>query len=245
MSAHYHALLDADRARRLCHRWIDVAATLEIRRPSGSRPNPAAPRSRQQRAEGERQRPAARTGGMLAFLLLLLMACATVTTPYQADVAGQRVPGGYSERQLTADRWRVTFSALPTTSLDAMERNLLRRAAELTVNNGGEWFTIVERGVDGDVVVYTSTNNRYRIKYSGGYSQWQRFWRFFRYQFGAQRIRDDPLWWHKQRPATGRMTEIHADIKMGFGTPPDDAEVHDAAALLEAIEDESPQSGRE
>jgi hypothetical protein len=236
MSAHHHAHLDADRACH-SHRWSGVAATLQIRRSSGPRPIPLVPRPRQQRAEVERQLPSVRTGGMLAFLLLLLVACATVATPYQADVAGQRVPGGYSEEQLTADRWRVTFSALPSTSLAAMERNLLRRAAEVTVNGGGEWFTILERRVDGDVVVYTSADNRYRFKYSGGYSQWQRFWRFFRYQFGAQRIEDDPLWWHKQRPATGRMTEIHADIQIGSGTPPDDAEVHDAAALLEGIVD--------
>ena len=77
-------------------------------------------------------------------LTALLGAC-TTATPYQPNISGQKVQGGYSEQQVEPDRFRVTFSGNSLTSRETVEGYLLYRAAELTVQQGYDWFEIVER----------------------------------------------------------------------------------------------------
>lgn len=74
----------------------------------------------------------------LAVLSAAVGGCKTAT-PYQPRVAGARV-GGYSEERLGPDRWRVRFSGNTATSRERVERYLLYRAAELTLQQGADWF---------------------------------------------------------------------------------------------------------
>ena len=74
---------------------------------------------------------------------LALGACATAT-PYQpAGYNGER--GGYAEQRLEANRFSVSFSGNSVTSRDQVEMSLLLRSAELTVENGYDWFVTVTR----------------------------------------------------------------------------------------------------
>ncbi len=57
---------------------------------------------------------------------------------------------GYSERQIEADRFRVRFDGGSDVSFEQLENLALRRAAELTLENGSDWFEIVSRSSDGD-----------------------------------------------------------------------------------------------
>lgn len=83
---------------------------------------------------------------------LALGACATegVYRPQTAAAAA-----GYSEQRLDETHWRVEFVGDESASHEAVESHLLRRAAELTVASGYDWFAPVNRsaGVDSEIVV--------------------------------------------------------------------------------------------
>lgn len=83
-----------------------------------------------------------------AAALVALSACATAT-PYAP--AGQGSRYGYAEQQIDANRYRVSFSGNSVTSREQVESALLLRAAEITLQNGGDWFTTVTRATDRDV----------------------------------------------------------------------------------------------
>ena len=76
-----------------------------------------------------------------------LAACTTTSTPYQPRVAGAHV-GGYSEERVDLMHWRVRFSGNSLTSRETVERYLLFRAAELTLQHGGDWFDASNKDVE-------------------------------------------------------------------------------------------------
>ena len=84
-------------------------------------------------------RPAA--SSLVVMIGLLLAACASGPTPYQAAQGGF----GYSEQQIEDNRYRVSFAGNSATSRQTVEDYLLYRAAELTVQTGHDWFTVVDR----------------------------------------------------------------------------------------------------
>ena len=107
-----------------------------------------------------------------------LSACETAT-PYQPLAAGVTQSGGYSEIKLEDNRWRVTFQGNSMTSRAIVETYLLHRAAELTVNQGFDWFETAQRQTD----KHTETFGEPFGPYGFG-------WRFYR----AGRGWDDPIW---------------------------------------------------
>ena len=107
---------------------------------------------------------------------LALAACATAT-PYQ-PLHGSG--GGFTEQQLAPNRYRVTFAGNDYTSRQRVENYLLYRAAELTVANGYDGFTILHRDTDRDVEqrVYDSGLR------SNYYSGWRPYWRYYGGHYG-------------------------------------------------------------
>ena len=80
----------------------------------------------------------------IAASALALTACASLA-PYgrQMGPNGQ----GYSEQQIERDRFRVTYNGVGAPGpVDGMA---LRRAAELTVEQGYDWFEVTQRWIDG------------------------------------------------------------------------------------------------
>ena len=75
---------------------------------------------------------------------LLVAACASLA-PYgpQTGPSGQ----GYSQQRIENDRWRVTYRGVgdPGPVADFA----LLRAAELTLENGYDWFEVTQRWIDG------------------------------------------------------------------------------------------------
>lgn len=111
---------------------------------------------------------------LAAAAALALSACATAT-PYQpAGFQGQR--GGYAEQRLESDRYRVTFAGNSVTSRDQVELSLLLRSAELTAENGFDWFSTVNRATDRDVT-YRATPDPFYDRYS---PFWGPSWRYYR-----------------------------------------------------------------
>ncbi|WP_240433581.1 CC0125/CC1285 family lipoprotein [Solimonas sp. K1W22B-7] len=95
---------------------------------------------------------------------LLLAGCAT-TTPYQPMKNGQ----GYGDQRIESNRYRVSFSGNSSTPRETVENYLLFRAAELTLQNGYDYF--VMSGTD------TEAQTRYQQNVSafGGYGWYSRY----------------------------------------------------------------------
>src|SRR5215475_1112787 len=78
---------------------------------------------------------------------LALAGCAS-PTPYQPLGAETGVSGGYSNQRITNDQYRVMFSGNTMTSRQTVETYLLYRAAELTTQQGYDWFVMTDRNTD-------------------------------------------------------------------------------------------------
>jgi hypothetical protein len=82
---------------------------------------------------------------LISATALLLAACATQTPYKPADKSDSY---GYTETRLTSDHYRVVFTGNSTTPADTTRDFALLRAAELTLQNGGDWFQLVSRNTD-------------------------------------------------------------------------------------------------
>lgn len=81
-----------------------------------------------------------------AALVLFLTACASTPPPFApAPTAGA---AGYSETQIESNRYFVTFRAPAGASAALLQDYALLRAADLTLQNGREWFWVDRRTVD-------------------------------------------------------------------------------------------------
>jgi hypothetical protein len=76
---------------------------------------------------------------------LLLAGCATAT-PYQPINDGL----GYAEQRLETNRYRITYTGNSATPRETVENYVMYRAAEVTLNNGYDWFVIADRQTRGD-----------------------------------------------------------------------------------------------
>ena len=102
--------------------------------------------------------------GALLALTLGLAACETAT-PYQPRAAGNATYGGFTDTRLDDTHFRVTFQGNAATSREQVDNDLLYRAAELTVQNGFDWFEMIDR----------NTHDRATSYFVGGY--WAPYWR--------------------------------------------------------------------
>ena len=78
----------------------------------------------------------------LVFVLIALSSCASKPL-YSPAPDSESL--GYYETRLTESRYRVTFNGAVYTPEEKVKNYALLRAAELTVNNGYDWFQIVDR----------------------------------------------------------------------------------------------------
>lgn len=75
--------------------------------------------------------------------LVVLAGCATGPAPYAPRWPGQAT--GYTDRQLTPTRYRVTFTGNSSTPREQVEDDLLLRAAEVTLAAGYTHFLFDSR----------------------------------------------------------------------------------------------------
>ena len=162
-----------------------------------------------------------------------LSSCST-PTPYQPNIAGQRVAGGYSEKRLAGDRYRVDFSGNSLTSRDRVEGYLLYRAAELALGDGYDWFLIVDRLTERDTQTYVEPDPFYRPWYGNGYGWWRPHWRYYRggwYDWHPEW--GGPFWGDTYDVRTIERFEAHAEILLRHGAiPADEPRAFDARRVL-------------
>lgn len=161
-----------------------------------------------------------------------LSACATAT-PYQPNVRGQAVSGGFSETRIEADRFRVTFAGNSLTSRETVERYLLYRAAELTLDQGGAWFQVVERQTDRKARTYIDPDPMGPF---GRYGYWRPYWRYYGPGPGWRAWDPwygDPFWADRVDVRTIERFEASAEILIGRGAKPEhDPRAFDAREVM-------------
>jgi len=176
-----------------------------------------------------------RTAATLAAVLALslgLASCETAT-PYQPLSSGNAVSGGFTDKKLDDTHYRVTFEGNTMTSREQVETYLLYRAAELTVNQGFDWFEMVDRKTRNTGATYVDTF--YGPGYAWGY--WRPYWRFHgRFGWG----RWDPYWggpfWDGYALDTIDQYSAVAEIALGHGPKPaDDPKAFDARQVMQNL----------
>lgn len=85
-----------------------------------------------------------------AAALLALSACAAAPAVY-GPAAANPAGVGFTETRIEDDRWRVIYDGAPGQDVEQVRMLALRRAGELALMNGYDWFTIVSDrfGVEG------------------------------------------------------------------------------------------------
>jgi hypothetical protein len=81
---------------------------------------------------------------LLVVLMSASLAGCASPTPYQPAAGGF----GYSDQQIEDNRYRVTFAGNSVTSRDTVQNYLLYRAAQITVQNHHDYFTVVNQNTE-------------------------------------------------------------------------------------------------
>ncbi|MBW8880903.1 MAG: hypothetical protein JF615_05575 [Asticcacaulis sp.] len=157
--------------------------------------------------------------------LTLVSACATPTPYAPADMtSSSSYRPGYYEVKLEEGRYRLTFAGNDITSRDTVETYLLYRAAELTANDGYDWFEVVNRGTaEKKHTVYTNPFPSY-----GGLS-----WRYY----GRSRWTSWGMGFDDYDAEEYTRYEASAEIVMHKGQKPEDnANAYDARSVRGNLE---------
>jgi hypothetical protein len=175
----------------------------------------------------------------VALVLAAGLAGCVSPTPYQPLLRGHMAQGGYSETRIEPDRWRVTFSGNAVTSRETVEGYLLYRAAELTLQNGYDWFAMVDRQTDRNARTYVDPDPFYHPWYGAGFTYWRPSWRYRGRGF-AWRTWDplfgDPFFADTVDVRTIQSFEASAEIVAHKGAKPaDDPRAFDAHAVAETL----------
>ncbi len=163
----------------------------------------------------------------LATSTLMVAGCATETRYRPATGQGFNRTG-YSDRRIEPNRFLVNFQGNSVTSRDTVERYLFFRAAELTLQNGYDYFVMADRDTDRQTRTYSTPG------FGGGFGgfgpgwgyggfggYWGPSWRFYGRPWGG---------WGGWGPWGGGFNdfdvrtvdryEASAEIVMGRGAPP-------------------------
>jgi hypothetical protein len=157
-------------------------------------------------------------------LSVALAACETAT-PYQPLAPGNQAAGGYAEAKINDDLWRVTFSGNSLTSRETVERYLLYRAAELTVNQGADWFRDTHRATDKKTTYQVDPFYATGPGYAYGWG-WRPYWRYYGGPFGWRGYdpwMGGPFWADQYDVTQITRYEASAEVRMGKGPKPADA----------------------
>lgn len=82
----------------------------------------------------------------VAFGAVLLLAACQTPAVYQPRVPGAST--GYTDEQITRNRWRVTFTGNSATKRETVESYLMLRAAEVTLKSDYRWYMFDTRDTE-------------------------------------------------------------------------------------------------
>jgi hypothetical protein len=152
--------------------------------------------------------------------LAFLGACAS-PTPYQA-ADGTR--SGYEEQRIESNRYRISFQGNSLTDRETVETYLLYRAAELTAEQGYDYFTVVTRATDEDRRVMASGMGPAR------FSAFPVHYAYYHPRWGWRGVYDP--FWNDTTYRESTRYEASAEIVLGRGRKPDDVNAFDARDVM-------------
>ena len=181
-------------------------------------------------------------GAALAASTLMVAGCATETTYRPATGQGFNRQG-YSDRQIEPGRFLVSFAGNSVTSRDTVERYLFFRAAELTLQNGYDYFVMADRDTNLQSRTYSTPGIGGGWGYGGFGGYWGPSWRYYGRGFGWRTW--DPWfgggfgggpWGNDFDIRTIDRYEATAEIVMRKGPiPRDNLRAFDARAVVNSI----------
>ena len=172
-----------------------------------------------------------------AALSLGLAACETAT-PYQPAPPGptQASNGyGYRDYRVDAAHWRVTFAGNSLTSRETVEKYLLYRAAELTLQQGADWFQTTDRHTERNTSYYGAGDPFYASPFWSTYGWgWRPYWGYGG-AFGWRTWdpwRGGPFWANDIDIQQVNRFEASAEIVIGRGPAPEGQRVFNAHEVV-------------
>lgn len=159
----------------------------------------------------------------LAAATLMTAGCATETS-YRPATGSGFARTGYSDHQIEGNRFEVAFSGNSYTSRDTVEKYLLFRAAELTVQHGADYFILADRQVDRRSRTFSTGGFGGGYGGFGGlYGGWGPSWRYHGGGFGWRSWSPwggDPFFGDNIDIQTIDKFEATAEIIIGKGPKP-------------------------
>jgi len=160
---------------------------------------------------------------------MAVLAACSHPTPYQPIDGGQY---GYRSYLLEKDRARVVFRGNSLTDRQTVENYLLYRAAQVTLENGFDYFVTRRQNVQ-------ATTD---LQQTGGYYPAYYGSLFYDYRFYAPawgcRPYYDPYFADPIRFREVVRFEATAEIQMQHGRRPDEPDAYDARSVLENLRDQ-------
>jgi hypothetical protein len=141
-------------------------------------------------------------------------------TPYQPGGGNER---GYSETRIENDRYRISFKGNSMTGKETVENYMLYRAAELTLQNGYDNFTIANRDTDKDR----------DIRSYGGYMGTRLSYMYFVPRYGWVGAWEP--YWTPERYREVTRYEAYAEIQMTRGAKGNDPNSFDARQVSQNL----------
>jgi hypothetical protein len=155
---------------------------------------------------------------LTALVMLTSLAACVHPTPYKEAANDSR--NGYTTQQVESNRFRISFKGNSETARQTVDSYMLYRAAEVTVQNGFDYFVVDNRAVDKNTA-YENYGDTLAWGWGGG-------WGFRRGPGFA--IPDDSY----SQPVNSY--DAIADILLFHGTKPaNQSDAYDARQVLNAI----------
>lgn len=161
-----------------------------------------------------------------------LTAC-TTATPYQPAMGRGESRTGYWDEQIESDRFRVTFAGNSLTSRETVERYLLYRAAQLTVERGYDYFILADRDTEKRTRTYID-----RPFSSGPWGYWGPSWRYYSPRWGWRGWNPwygDPFWDRQVDVRQVDRYEASAEVVVGRGRKPDNVRAFNAREVIQNL----------
>jgi len=112
---------------------------------------------------------------------LMLAACATAT-PYGPATSERGY--GFTDTRIESNRYRITFRGNSLTPRETVENSLLYRAAELTVDQGFDYFVVVENDTEANKTYSSTSEPAFFGRYGYGYPFYRPYYGFPYYAYG-------------------------------------------------------------
>jgi hypothetical protein len=152
---------------------------------------------------------------LVTALVAALAACTTAPTVYGPAASPSEM--GWRATRIENDRYRVSFRANPDLKAPQVEDMALRRAAEITLQDGYQWFRVVNRNTE-QVGSYNRGGTSVGIGGSSG-------------SYGSSVGVGIGI----DLSPDSRRYESTLEILLGRGAKPDDPSAYDAQAVLARV----------